>query len=182
MNFRRQPPRTAFKPAPGSVAVCDDRRALSQGHRRLLPGDTLQSPRIRPGLASAAAHNTTARSHGRRLDRHHYEDHSRPKIIRFHCQGIRLQETRAAAIPRATFVSKSGQLSIDAEDWMFERGYDLKHIPLQVPAEVHWSVQYICGGKPEAIDRGDGIDAIPLCSWNWIFQRKAHGETVLSPE
>jgi hypothetical protein len=55
------------------------------------------------------------------------------------------------------FVSKSGQLSIDADDWMFERGYSLKPIPLHVPAEVHWSVQYICGGKPEAIDRGNGI-------------------------
>jgi hypothetical protein len=55
------------------------------------------------------------------------------------------------------FVSKSGRLSIDGEDWMFERSYDLKHIPLQVPREVHWSVQYICGGKPEVIDRGNGI-------------------------
>jgi hypothetical protein len=52
------------------------------------------------------------------------------------------------------FISKSGQLSIDADDWMFERGYSLKHIPLQVPAEVHWSVRYICGGNPEAIDLG----------------------------
>jgi hypothetical protein len=55
------------------------------------------------------------------------------------------------------YVSKSGQLSIDGNDWMFEWGYDLKHIPLQVPTEVHWSVQYICGGEPEVIDRGNGI-------------------------
>jgi hypothetical protein len=55
------------------------------------------------------------------------------------------------------YVSKSGQLSIDGDDWMFESGYELKHIPLQVPAEVRWSVQYICGGKPEIIDRGDGM-------------------------
>jgi hypothetical protein len=55
------------------------------------------------------------------------------------------------------YVSKSGQLSIDGDDWMFEWGYDLKHIPLQVPAEVHWSVQYICSGKPEVVDRGDGM-------------------------
>ncbi len=55
------------------------------------------------------------------------------------------------------YVSKSGQLSIDGDDWMFERGYALKHIPLQVPAEVHWSVQYVCGGKPEVIDRGNGM-------------------------
>jgi hypothetical protein len=55
------------------------------------------------------------------------------------------------------YVSKSGQLSIDGDDWMFEWGYDLKHIPLQVPAEIHWSVQYICSGKPEVIDRRDGM-------------------------
>jgi hypothetical protein len=55
------------------------------------------------------------------------------------------------------YVSKSGQLSIDGDDWMFARGYELKHIALQVPAEVHWSVQYICGGKPEVIDRGNGM-------------------------
>jgi hypothetical protein len=54
------------------------------------------------------------------------------------------------------FVSKSGRLSIDADDWMFERGYELQHIPLQVPAEVSWSVEYTCGGKPEAIDKGNG--------------------------
>jgi hypothetical protein len=56
-----------------------------------------------------------------------------------------------------TYVSKSGHLSIDGEDWMFKWGYDLKHIPLQVPAIVRWSVQYICNGKPEVIDRGDGL-------------------------
>jgi hypothetical protein len=55
------------------------------------------------------------------------------------------------------YVSKSGHLSIDGDDWMFKWGYDLKHIPLQVPAEVRWSVQYICSGKPEVIDRGDGM-------------------------
>jgi hypothetical protein len=55
------------------------------------------------------------------------------------------------------FVSKSGQLSIDADDWMFQRGYAVNHTPLQVPAEVHWSVQYICGGEPEAIDQGNGM-------------------------
>jgi hypothetical protein len=54
------------------------------------------------------------------------------------------------------YVSKSGQLTIDGDDWMFERGYELKHVPLQVPAEVHWSVLYICGGTPEVIDRGNG--------------------------
>jgi hypothetical protein len=54
------------------------------------------------------------------------------------------------------FLSKSGQLSIDGEDWMFEWGYALKHVPLQVPTEVHWSVRNICSGNPEVIDRGDG--------------------------
>jgi len=55
------------------------------------------------------------------------------------------------------YVAKSSQLSIDGDDWMFEWGYALKHIPLQVPTEVHWSVQYICGGKPEVIARGNGM-------------------------
>jgi hypothetical protein len=55
------------------------------------------------------------------------------------------------------YVSKSGQLSIDGDDWMFERGFELKHVPLQVPTEVHWSVEYICGGKPEVINRGQGM-------------------------
>ena len=40
---------------------------------------------------------------------------------------------------------------------MFEWGYDLKHVPLQIPTEVHWSVQYICSGNPEVIDRGNGM-------------------------
>jgi hypothetical protein len=55
------------------------------------------------------------------------------------------------------YVSNSGNLTIDGDDWMFNRGFELKHIPLQVPAEVHWSVQYICGGIPEVIDRGNGM-------------------------
>jgi hypothetical protein len=55
------------------------------------------------------------------------------------------------------YVSKSGNVSIEGEDWMFEWAYELKHIPLQIPAEVHWSVQYVCGGKPEIIDRGNGM-------------------------
>jgi hypothetical protein len=55
------------------------------------------------------------------------------------------------------YLSKSGQLSIDGTDWMFEPAYELKHVALQVPAEVHWSVQYVCGGEPEVIDRGNGM-------------------------
>jgi hypothetical protein len=56
---------------------------------------------------------------------------------------------------RQTYISTSRQLSIDPQDWMFERAYDLKHIPLQTPFEVHWSVDYVCG-NPEVIDHGDG--------------------------
>ena len=55
------------------------------------------------------------------------------------------------------YISKSGQLSIDGPDWMFGPAYELKHVPLPVPAEVHWSVQYVCGGEPEVIDQGNGI-------------------------
>jgi hypothetical protein len=54
------------------------------------------------------------------------------------------------------FVSKSGRLSIEAQDWMIERAFDEKHIPLHAPFEVHWSVSDVCGGQPEVIDRGDG--------------------------
>ena len=39
---------------------------------------------------------------------------------------------------------------------MLERAYDLKHIPLQGPFEVHWSVTDVCNGEPEAIDLGNG--------------------------
>jgi hypothetical protein len=55
------------------------------------------------------------------------------------------------------YMSKSGQLSIDGEDWMFEPAYSLKHVPLRVPVEVHWSVQNVCGGEPEKIDLGNGM-------------------------
>jgi hypothetical protein len=54
------------------------------------------------------------------------------------------------------FLSKSGLLSIEAQDWMVERAFELKHIPLQAPFEVHWSVNDVCDGEPEVIDRGDG--------------------------
>lgn len=55
------------------------------------------------------------------------------------------------------YVSKSGELSIDAQDWMFERAYDLKHISLPIPFEVKWSVQFSCGNTPEIYDRGNGV-------------------------
>jgi hypothetical protein len=54
------------------------------------------------------------------------------------------------------FVSKSGELSIQAEDWMPQRAFELTHTPLPDPYPVHWSVQYVCGGEPEAIDLGGG--------------------------
>jgi hypothetical protein len=54
------------------------------------------------------------------------------------------------------FLSKSGNLSIEAQDWMLEPAFALKHIPLQAPFEVSWSVNDVCAGEPEAIDRGDG--------------------------
>jgi hypothetical protein len=54
------------------------------------------------------------------------------------------------------FVSNSGRLSIEAQDWMVEPAFTLKHIPLRAPFEVHWSVNDVCSGQPEVIDRGDG--------------------------
>jgi hypothetical protein len=54
------------------------------------------------------------------------------------------------------FLSESGRLSIEAQDWMIERAFELKHVPLQAPFDVHWSVIDVCDGEPEVIDRGDG--------------------------
>lgn len=54
------------------------------------------------------------------------------------------------------FLSKSGGLSIEPQDWMIENAFELKHMPLRAPFEVHWSVNNICDGEPEVIDRGDG--------------------------
>jgi hypothetical protein len=54
------------------------------------------------------------------------------------------------------FVSRSGILGIEAQDWMLGQAYNLKHIPLQTPFHVHWSVVNICNGPAEEVDRGDG--------------------------
>jgi hypothetical protein len=54
------------------------------------------------------------------------------------------------------FVSRSGILGIEKQDWMLARAYDLKHIPLRTPFHVYWSVVNICDGVPEEVDRGDG--------------------------
>jgi hypothetical protein len=55
-----------------------------------------------------------------------------------------------------TFTSRDGHLTIEPQDWMFERAYALKHIPIQAPFEVHWSVTNACDGSPETIDLGNG--------------------------
>jgi hypothetical protein len=40
---------------------------------------------------------------------------------------------------------------------MIGRAFDVKHVPLRVPFEVRWTVNYVCGGKPEvANDDDDG--------------------------
>lgn len=54
------------------------------------------------------------------------------------------------------FLSKSGGLRIESQDWVVAYAYEWKHIPLQAPFEVHWSVKNVCDGEPEVIDRGDG--------------------------
>jgi hypothetical protein len=53
-------------------------------------------------------------------------------------------------------VSKSGQLSIDGTIGC-SKSLSIEAIPLQVPVKMHWSVQYLCGGEPEAIARGNGM-------------------------
>jgi hypothetical protein len=54
------------------------------------------------------------------------------------------------------FVSQSGTLEIEPDDWMVERAWEHTHIPIQGPIRVSWSVDYVCGGRPEVIDRGNG--------------------------
>jgi len=56
----------------------------------------------------------------------------------------------------SNFVSNSGRFSIEADDWMVERAFQEKHIRLQAPLEVRWSLKYVCGGEPEVIGLGDG--------------------------
>jgi hypothetical protein len=53
------------------------------------------------------------------------------------------------------FVTHSGLLKFDSQDWMIERGYDL-NLSMHGQFEVRWSVDYLCGGQPEVTDRGDG--------------------------
>jgi hypothetical protein len=52
------------------------------------------------------------------------------------------------------FTARSGNLSIDAQDWMVQRAFELKHRPTQTPFAIHWSVSNICSGAPEMITDG----------------------------
>jgi hypothetical protein len=54
------------------------------------------------------------------------------------------------------FISRSGGLEIDAQDWMVERAFMHTHTPLPMPFVVHWSVKDVCAGTPEVIDLGNG--------------------------
>ncbi len=78
------------------------------------------------------------------------------------------------------FVAKSGQLSIEAQDWMIERAFDSKHIPLQAPFEVHWSVNNVCDGEPEVIDRGDGTVQYRYVLGTGLANER-HTVTIASP-
>lgn len=53
------------------------------------------------------------------------------------------------------FVSNSGRISIESQDWMLKRAADLTHVLLAEPFDVNWSVKNVCQGPPEYIDRGD---------------------------
>jgi hypothetical protein len=56
-----------------------------------------------------------------------------------------------------TFVSNSRNLEIEPDDWMVERAWQHSKVALHSPFSIYWSVDYVCGGKPEVIDRGKGI-------------------------
>jgi hypothetical protein len=55
-----------------------------------------------------------------------------------------------------SFVSTSGNLEIEPDDWMVERAWEHTHVALHGPFQVSWSVSFVCGGEPETIDRGNG--------------------------
>jgi hypothetical protein len=54
------------------------------------------------------------------------------------------------------FRSKTGNVSIETDDWMVGRAFESSHTPLPDPFFLHWSVQYVCGNTPEVIDLGNG--------------------------
>ena len=78
------------------------------------------------------------------------------------------------------FVSKSGTLKIEGQDWMLGPAYLLKHIQHRTPFEVNWSVRYVCGGNPELIDRGDGTVQYRYILATGIFNGK-HTATISLP-
>jgi hypothetical protein len=55
-----------------------------------------------------------------------------------------------------SFISKSGRLQMDSEDWMIERAWKQSRVPMHGSIEVHWSVDYVCDGRPEIINLGVG--------------------------
>jgi hypothetical protein len=79
------------------------------------------------------------------------------------------------------FVSQSGRLSIEAQDWMVEPAFELKHIPLHAPFEVHWSVSDVCSGQPEVIERGDGTTEYRYVLGTGLTNGK-HTIELLSPQ
>lgn len=55
------------------------------------------------------------------------------------------------------FVSRSGTLSIEPDDWMLGRAFALTGVPAHAPFNIGWSVQYVCGGgNPESAELGEG--------------------------
>jgi hypothetical protein len=55
-----------------------------------------------------------------------------------------------------TFVSNSRNLEIEPGDWMVERAWQHSKVALHDTFRVNWLVDYVCGGEPEMIDRGNG--------------------------
>jgi hypothetical protein len=78
------------------------------------------------------------------------------------------------------FLSKSGMISIEPQDWILQSAFELKHIPLQAPFEVHWSVKNVCDGEPEVIDRGDGTMQYRYVLGTGL-SNKRHTVTLSSP-
>ncbi len=54
------------------------------------------------------------------------------------------------------FTSRSGQITIQPEDWMVRRAFEVTQARLITPYRVQWSINYVCGNQPEIIDKGDG--------------------------
>jgi hypothetical protein len=78
------------------------------------------------------------------------------------------------------FQSRSGRLSIEAQDWMLERAFEAKHTALHGPFEVHWSVINVCAGTPEVIDRGNGAMEYRYVLGTGL-QNEKHALTIFGP-